>query len=341
MAVTIKQIAEKAGVSRGTVDRVLNGRQRVKPEIREKIIAIAQEMNYVPNVAGKALAYSKNPVIFGIVMPPKEIRFFDEIRSGIHAAAEELKDLGIRLEYCYVDNKSPKEGAAAIEQLVEMGANGIMFSVMDDQLIRENINKAVDQGVPVVTFNSDVENSKRICFVGQDLYKSGKVAAGLMSKILTQNAKVLVLTGNLNFHAHRSRVQGFIECLKENGNNLEVVGVIEGFDRFADTYSQVDQALKEHPDIAGIYLATGSIHASIDAIKHNGKEREIRVICNDLLPEVEQGLRENIIDFTIVQNPYEQGYRSLRILYDLIFTRKHPKLEYNYTETHIYIHENL
>jgi LacI family transcriptional regulator len=341
MTVTIRQIAQKAGVSRGTVDRVLNGRQGVKPDVRDRIIAIAEQLNYVPNVAGKALAYSKKPALFGIVMPPKDIRFFDEIRSGIHAAAEELKDLGIRLDYHYVDNKRPEEGAAAIQKLVQAGANGIMFSVMDDDLIRESINEAVDQGVPVVTFNSDVENSKRICFVGQDLYKSGKVAAGLMMKVLRPHAKVLVLTGNLKFHAHRSRVQGFKEALAASTNRLEVVQVLEGYDRYPDTFSQLDQALKDQPDLEGIYMATGPIEACMDVIKHYRKEGRIKIICNDLLPEVEQGLREHIIDFTIVQNPQQQGYRSLRILYDLIFAGKQPELEYNYTQTHIYIPESL
>jgi LacI family transcriptional regulator len=208
-------------------------------------------LNYVPHVAGKALAYSKKPVLFGIVMPPKDIRFFDEIRSGIHDAADELKDLGIRLDFHYVDNKRPEEGAEAIRKLVESGANGIMFSVMDDDLIRASINDAADQGVPVVTFNSDVENSRRICFVGQDLYKSGKVAAGLMVKVLNSQAKVLVMTGNLMFHAHRARVQGFKDTLAERGNSLEIVSVLESYDRYSDAYSQLDQAMKENPDLDG------------------------------------------------------------------------------------------
>jgi LacI family transcriptional regulator len=81
--------------------------------------------------------------------------------------------------------------------------------------------------------------------------------------------------------------------------------------------------------------------ACMDVIKHHGKEGKIHIICNDLLPEVERGLREHIIDFTIVQNPQQQGYRSLRILYDLIFTGKRPELEFYYTGTHIYIAESL
>lgn len=341
MTVTIRQIAEKAGVSRGTVDRVLNGRQRVKPEVRERVLAIAKELNYVPNTAGRALAYSKKPVLFGIIMPPKDIHFFAEIRTGIDAAAAELKDMGIRLEYVYVDNKQPDEGAAAIHRLVEAGANGIMFSVMDDETIRQSINKAAEHGVPVITFNSDVEGCRRICFVGQDLYKSGVVAGGLMDQILPADAKVLILTGSMKFQAHRARVDGFKQRLAQSVKRLNVLRVLEGYDRYEETCALLDQALTEHPDVAGLYLATGPIQGAIDVLERHGMGGRIRMICNDLMPETQAGLRDRIIDFTIVQNPQQQGYRSLRILYDLIFLGKSPETEHYYTETHIYIPESL
>lgn len=341
MTVTIRQIAKKAGVSRGTVDRVLNGRQRVKPEVREKVLSIARELNYVPNVAGKALARSKKPVRFGIIMPPKDIRFFDEILDGFAEAAEELKDWGIRLEYHHVDNRNPEEAALAIRNLVDSGANGILFAVMDDDLIREQLDQAVERGVPVITFNTDVENSKRLCFVGQDLRKSGRVAAGLMSKMLSGDAKVAIVTGTQKIQAHRSRVEAFKKGLADNGSGVRVVETIEGFDRYDDTFAQLDRVLKEHPDLAGLYMATGSIEAWMDAVRQHGKAGQIRIVSNDLLPEVEQGLRERIIDFTILQEPRQQGYRALRILYDLIFMGKPPEMEHYYTETRIYIPESL
>ena len=340
MNITIRQIAERAGVSRGTVDRVLNGRSGVKPAIREQILMIANELNYVPNVAAKALAYSKKPVLFGIVMPPKEIRFFDEVRLGIEAAAEELQDLGVRIEYRYVDINKSEEGAEAIREFVAAKASGIMFSAMDDELIRESIDYAVEQGVPVITFNSDVEQCKRICFVGQDLYKSGRIAAGLMSRILPSLAKVAIVSSSLKFHAQRSRVNGFKDFLKELGGGIEVVEVIEGFERFEDTYLKLQLAFEKHPKIAGIYISTGT-HACLDIIKQKAIEDKIRIVSSDLQPEVEQGMREGLIDFTIMQNPYQQGYRPLRILFDLIFSGKQPEQEYYFTETHISILESL
>jgi LacI family transcriptional regulator len=83
------------------------------------------------------------------------------------------------------------------------------------------------------------------------------------------------------------------------------------------------------------------VSACLDVIRSHRKEGRIRVVCNDLMPVVEQGLRERLIDFTIVQNARQQGYRSLRILFDLAFAGKSPESEYNYTDTHIYIPESL
>ena len=89
MSVTIKQIAEKAGVSRGTVDRVINNRGHVKPEIEERIQKIAVELGYRPNAAGKALAARKKSFIIGVILCARGNEFFDDILKGIKGAEQE------------------------------------------------------------------------------------------------------------------------------------------------------------------------------------------------------------------------------------------------------------
>jgi LacI family transcriptional regulator len=157
--------------------------------------------------------------------------------------------------------------------------------------------------------------------------------------MLTARSKLLVLGGNKSFHAHRSRVNGFCEGLA--GSGLEVLEVIEAFDRFGDTRDNIASALARYPEVDGIYMATGDVGGCLDAIKRSGKSGAIRIVCNDLLPDIEQGMREGAIDFTIVQNPFQQGYRSLRILYDLLFSGRKPDNEHCYTETSIVIPESL
>jgi LacI family transcriptional regulator len=341
MSITIKKIAEMAGVSRGTVDRVLNGRPGVKPSIRENVLQIAEKMNYVPHLAAKALALSKNPVSFGIVMPPLEIIFFNEIRNGIHEAEKELKDLGIRLEFRYVSNLEPSEAVAAVDELTALGVSGIMFSAMDDETIRNCINDIVNKGIPVITFNSDVCNCSRLCYVGQDLYQSGRVAAGLMSRVVEKGAKIIIVTGNIKFQAHKARVDGFSDRIRELNSPLDIIEILQGFDQYTDTYDKLMTALTKNSNIQGIYMATGDIGACCDVLEQCKLESKIHVICNDILPAVIKGMQEGIIDFTIVQNPFIQGYKSLKLLYDYVFSGKLPDSEYVFTETGIVLLENL
>ena len=97
MAVTIKQISELCGVSRGTVDRVLNNRGKVKPETEKKIRRMAEQLGYTPNMAGKALAARKREFVIGVALVSEGNAFFDEVLLGIQKAEAELKDYGVRV----------------------------------------------------------------------------------------------------------------------------------------------------------------------------------------------------------------------------------------------------
>lgn len=339
--VTIRRIAELSGVSRGTVDRVLNDRPGVKPEIREKILKIVQEYNYVPHLAAKALAFSKKPVMFGIIMPPQEITFFDEIRNGILAAENELKDFGVRVEYRYIDTYDPNDAARAIEELIGLGASGIMFSFAVNEAVREGINTAAERGIPVITFNSDVENCNRLCFVGQDLYHSGVVAAGLMSRITGKGSRVVVVTGDPQFQAHKARVDGFLDKNEELGSPFEAIDVIQCHDRYVETYDKLMDVFTTKGPVHGVYMATGHIGACCEALKKCGLAGKTHVICNDTVPDMVNGMKEGIIDFSILQNPFMQGYKPIKLLYDYIFSGKMPESEHIYTDTSIVILESL
>lgn len=340
MGITIRKISELSGISRGTVDRVLNNRPGVKPEIREKVLKIASDLNYTPNAAAKALAYQKKPVCFGIIMPPKNIAFFNDVLNGISTAFKELEDLGVCFEVFHTSNSLPSETVNAINYLVDKQVSGILISSMDDCAVQSSIDHAVERGIPIITFNSDISNCKRICYVGQDLYKSGQVAAGLLLRLVQSSSNIIVVTGNMKFLAHKARVDGFIDRIKELDKSIDIVETIESYDDYDRTYEFLSAALKNHPKTDGIYMATGHIGACCEIIRKQGLVKQVRVICNDILPEIITGMNENVIDFTIVQDPFIQGYKSVKLLYDYVFLGKKPE-EYNYTEISIKIPESL
>ena len=183
---TIKDVAERAGVSRGTVDRVLNGRGGVYEPVRERVLR-------------------------------------------------------------------------AIDDLVSRGAQGLAVCTVDDALIESKVNALAEQNIPVITFNSDLPNSKRIAFVGQDYKRSGRVAAELLSKCIPKNGSVLAMFGNLKYDGHRERMDGFMQRMKELHFPLNQIEVREADDDYHTIYCTVAKALEEKPELAAIYMANQSV----------------------------------------------------------------------------------
>ena len=181
MAVTIQDIAEAAGVSRGTVDRALNNRGRINPEVARRIQQIADEMGYVPKKRKKEA--EKKKIKIGVVTQLSKASFMIQVKKGIEDARQELTDRGVELllEDCLSVDEG--EQLKAIEKLVKQGIEGLAVMPVECSAIREKINDLVESAqIPVVTFNSDIVGTKRSCFVGLDNKKSGLTAAGLMGR---------------------------------------------------------------------------------------------------------------------------------------------------------------
>ena len=328
-------IAELADVSRGTVDRVLHGRPNVKPETKEKVLAAIEQLGYSPNTVGRALALSNREYSICVVIPDNP--FFADVFAGIRAAAAKLSDYNLSLEYIITNGMTGEELVRAIDGNTCMA---MMVAVNDSAEIRSCISRKTACGIPVVTFNTDLQDCGRLCFVGQNLYKSGRIAASLMCKLLPEKQnKILVVTGSSRFQAHRARVQGFADASAQSGKDIEIVGVVETNDDAKLTYDRMYEALCGNGEIDGIYISAGQVESCVKVLERIG--RKYHVVANDLTPAVAEAMKMNIFDFTIFQNPFEQGYKPVRILFDCLFNGQTPDEEYHYTDNTIITGEML
>ena len=176
MKPTILSLARMCGVSRGTVDRVLNDRPYVSPEVRKKVLRAVQETGYVhPRTA----ASSDHAAQIGFLVAKWENDYFRrQTERGIRRAGRALRPGELSLQVETMGSRSDREYIQRIDHLLENGAAGIILNAADNVLLRTKIDNLAAQGVPVVTYNSDLPTSRRVCHVGQDLAKSGQVAAG-------------------------------------------------------------------------------------------------------------------------------------------------------------------
>ena len=165
MAVTIKQIAELANVSRGTVDKVLNDRPGVKEATKQKILQIVKELDYKPNYLGKALVQSKDPLKIGIILTPEYNPFVHEIIRGIHMAKEEFHPFGLQIETKMLNSLEPAEQIGLLNTFENEGYAGIAVFPLNDRQVRLKINQLSERGIAVITFNSQVSKINELCFI--------------------------------------------------------------------------------------------------------------------------------------------------------------------------------
>lgn len=341
MAGTIQQIAELAGVSRGTVDRALNNRGRINPEVAKRIEQIANEIGYVPKhrkKAGQSAGEADQERIsrIGVVTQLSQSSFMIQVNKGLQDASNRLRERGIEVvikENVSVDEQQQLE---ALQELEAEGMDALAIMPVDCDSIREKINQLVEEKhIPVVTFNTDIVGTKRTCFVGLDNWKSGQAAAGLMGLMMHGHGRVLGITGYFSNSAGSRRVDGFVAELKKNFSDMELVGVQSSLDHTEEVEKIIVNAMTAFPDLEGIFVASGGQAGVKRAFERLNLEKRPYVIIYDLTPKNKNALLEGTVDFLIDQEGYEQGYRALTILEDIIKRGNSPENEYMYTEINI------
>ena len=341
MAVTIQQIAEKAGVSRGTVDRALNNRGRINPEVEEMVLKTAEDLGYV-HKARKRQKSIEGKKRIGIITQLSGSSFMLEVKRGILTGKKELEELGI--EVLVKENASVNEGdqLCAIDELVKVGIQGLALMPVDSEKVREKLNWLVNEkNIPVVTFNSDIVGTKRCCFVGMNNKLSGQTAAGLFGMMTRGIGKILIITGYFSSMLNNSRVDGFVEEIKEISPKLEIAGVQGSFNHADEVERIIENAMMSISGINGIFVVSGGQEGIAKAFKKLGVEQRPYVVIYDQTAKNEALLKNDVADFLIDQNGFEQGYRPQRILADILLNGKYPEKEYLYTGIDIKTKYNL
>lgn len=336
MAVTSKQIAELAGVSRGTVDRALHNRGRVSPEIAARIRRIAAELDYQPNAIGRALVKASRDLKIGVILQSIETPTIQIVSNGVLQAAAELKSRGIALITHEIQGLDLDAVLRAIDDLVAQGISGLALSATNSPALRARIDALHADGIPVITLNSDAPDSARLCFIGMDNYRAGQTAAGLMHFLVPAGGKVFPLTGHPSSTAHSHRLTGFAETLTtEKAEEIALLPSQPCFDRDDFAYEITQHTLATHPDLAGIFVAANGQRGVCEAVRDAGKTGLVRVIAFDLTPPNDALLREGSISILLDQNAFEQGYRPPLLLHDYLVHQQPPARALLYTNIDI------
>ena len=337
--IRIKDIAEKAGVSTGTVDRVLHGRGEVKPETKEKILRIVKELDYQPNLLASTLA-SKKKIRIAALYPqdPTGKGYWSYPMQGMQQASKETAQYGVTIENFFFDFNNPE---SYIEQAKVIASKDIQGLVVAPFLKRETekvIHLFAEKKIPYVFIDTNIRGLNPLAYVGQDTFKSGRLAASLLH-LCMKPEDILILNIDTDATNHNNLLQremGFRSYFAEQGKTHPNVASIKSGETIEPALEKI---MELHTDIKGIYVPNSRVWRVAKYLDKIGKST-IRLIGYDLIDQNIEWLRRGVIDFLIGQRPQEQGYQAIQILFNKIVSGSERTGNY-YTPIDLINKENL
>lgn len=312
---TIKEISKRAGVSIGTVDRVLHQRGRVSKETEERVRRIIEEIDYRPNVFAKHLRLSKI-FTFGILMPKpsQDSHYWTLPIQGIARAQRELATQKVHVRYFFYDKFSPDSFGQISAELLQTPLDGILMAPVLAKSF-ETFIKEIPAGLPYVFFDSFLSNARPLASIGQDSFQSGVLSARLMQMLLPDKGGIAVFRVLPEDYHIDERFNGFVSyCRRQNGMNVHVFE-IDG-NRSVETRNRAfEKTFAEIPDLRGIFVTNATTHQVAAYVKSLDLQGKVHIIGYDLIEENARFLREGVIDFLISQQSERQGYEGIYALY--------------------------
>lgn len=310
---TVKEIAQLAGVSIGTVDRVLHGRGRVSPQTKARIEAIVHSGGYTPNPIARSLKRAR-PYRFAVLVPASEedSGYWGQARAGLAGAADEVRSMGVATvirEFNRYDVASFRTASAAA--LSEKPDGLLLAPVMPTEARR--LIERIEGQIPYVFFDADLPGTAPLVAIGQDAFRGGYLA-GRLAELFSGSGPFAVVDAHAEDHHIALRRDGFRAYAAERGFATTTA---ENADLEDDRAAAglVEKLLAEHQGLAGVFVTSASCHRIAAAVSDLRARRRFAVIGYDLVPENERLLRAGGIDAIISQRPETQARRGLLDLY--------------------------
>jgi len=236
--------------------------------------------------------------------------FWTIARKGTEKAAGELPNADI--EFRINSDNTAAEQQRVVDDLLAKGIDGIAISPVDPVNQLQMLNRAAQQAL-VITQDSDAPSSNRVCYIGTDNVAAGRQAGGLVKEALPQGGKIMVFVGTLDAANAQQRYQGLKEALQ--GSNIQILDVrTDGADRVRAKSNAAD-TLVNQPDIAGMVgLWSYNGPAIVGAIRDAGKTGKVKIVAFDEEDETLNGIKDETIYATVVQQPFEFGYQSMKLI---------------------------
>ena len=302
--------------------RALHGRGGIKESTRERILQIARQIGYTPNLAARALSVARAGTSIGVCMP-REIHFFyDQLWGGVLDEARRVAHLGVQFIHRPVEVLGEQD-TLAFKELVESGVDGIILTAGNPKALKPLIDEAEENGIRIVCVSTDAPESRRSSVICVEPFLNGCLAGELMGKFVPPGSDVAVVAGMLSTEDHRKKAQGFAEEFPRHCPKGKIVAVIEGHEDEDESFQKTLDLLFRVPTLAGLYVNTVNCLPVCRALGSRGLAGRVKLITTDLFAEMAPYFQKGTITASIYQQPHRQGQMAVRLLVDHL-THKVP-----------------
>ena len=319
--VTIKDIAERLGVSYGIINKALNNKNGISDEMKEKILKTADEMGYRINKVAQSMA--RNTIVIGVVIPATPKHYFSFLQRGIEKEFERLADYNVQYRYYKIENiYSGVDTVDALTKCIADKVNGIILCDFFPAGLEKIFCELEEKKIPIVIIgDSDSTGNRYLCSIQVDAYRSGKMAAEMLSLCTKKNANVAIFVGNKEHVEHMQKIKGFLESLSEYGINS--IGVYETCDDEAISLRLLKNISDGKEKLNGLYVATSTFSSIAKELRE--KTPDIKVVCTDIDGDVAQSLEDGTVQCSIFQDLESQGRTAVKVIYEYIAEQKQPQ----------------
>lgn len=317
---TIKDIAQLAGVSKGTIDRVIHKRGNVAKEVEDKVNQLLADINYQPNLIARNLKNNKIFKIGALLPDPQKDPYWEVCMDGINTALSEFDAFDINLNTFLFDPTSTASFLEKHEALLKTDPDVILMVPLFFKEAKKVLKHYESLNIRVCTFNNKIDTSEAT-FIGQDLYQSGRIAAKLMHSINnTGDLAILHIDEKFKNAVHmQEKEKGFRSYFEDKAAFKGKI--IKHKLKYDEMEDRLRHFLSQHPQLTGIFVTNSKAYHAASILQIERK-KNINLVGYDLILENVHFLQSGTIDYLIHQNPRQQAYLGLKFLIEYLVYEK-------------------
>lgn len=296
---TITDVAREAGVSVATVDRVLNGRERVREATARRVLEAAHRIGYHAAALIESRIRSELPKLrFGFVLHKEKQAFYQNFAAEIDRAVRARTQVRGEAVIEFAVSQSPAD-FTRLMRAMKGRVDAVAATAVAHHEISEAVQELKEAGIPCFAVLNDFAQGIRQSYVGLNNLKVGRIAASMIATAVHRPGKIAVFVGGYRWHGHELRETGFRSYFREFAPQFSVLDTLVNLETRQLTYEATLDLLARHPDLRGIYCAGGGMEGAIAALREARQPGDVALVVNEIIPESRAGLADRYLALVI------------------------------------------